>query len=322
MGELCWGLIGCGDIARKRVAPALRDAAGSRLLAVNRRRTNLAAEFAREFGAARTHADWRDLIADPEINAVYVATPVVQHAEQTIAAAEAGKHVLCEKPMALDIDSCDRMIEAARANNVRLSVAYYRRFYPVRRRIAELIAGGTLGKPVVAQINAFERYDRTADDPEPWRLNPAQSGGGPMMDFGSHRIEIFLSLLGEPRDVRGWSGNVLFDDRDVEDTAGALLTFGGGVRAQLTVSHAAAEAQDTLDVYLTEGSLHVPTLNQGELRIRDAAGERWESLPPHSNIHQPLVEDFIAAVRDGREPEVTGADGRETQRVLAQIYAS
>ena len=68
--------------------------------------------------------------------------------------------------------------------------------------------------------------------------------------------------------------------------------------------------------------MHVPTLNEGELRIRDAAGERLESLPPHSNIHQPLVEDFIAAVRDGREPEVTGADGRETQRVLAQIYAS
>ncbi len=318
---LRWGLIGCGDIARKRVAPALRDATGSRLAAVSRRQAELAAAFAEEFGAERTYPDWHELVADPEIDAVYVATPVAQHAEQTIAAAEAGKHVLCEKPMALDVAACDRMIEAARANDVRLGVAYYRRFYPVRRRIAELLAGGALGKPVTAQINAFERFDRRPGEPRSWLLDRAQSGGGPMMDFGSHRVEVLLSLFGAPLAVRGWRANVLFDDRDVEDTAGALLSFAGGVSAQLTVSHAAAEAQDTFEVYLTEGSLHVAALNQGVLVVRDKDGERSESLPPHANFHQPLVEDFLAAVRESREPEVSGSDGRDTQRVLAQIYS-
>ncbi len=322
MGELRWGLIGCGDIARKRVAPALRDAPGSRLSAVSRRRPELAEEFARQFGAEKTYADWRDLLADPELDAVYVATPVSQHEEQTVAAAEAGKHALCEKPMALDVAACDRMIAAARANDVRLGVAYYRRFYPVRRRIAELIAGGALGKPVLAQINAFERFDRKPDEPRSWLLDRAQSGGGPMMDFGSHRIEVLLSLFGEPRAVSGWSANLLFRDRDVEDTAGALLTFADGVRAQLAVTHAAAEPRDTLDVYLTAGSLHVGSLNAGDLRIRDSGGERLESLPPHPNLHQPLVEDFIAAVREGRDPQVSGAAGRETQRVLTEIYAT
>jgi 1,5-anhydro-D-fructose reductase (1,5-anhydro-D-mannitol-forming) len=94
-----WGLVGCGDIAEKRVAAALRESRGSTLVAVARARAELAAEFAARHGARRSHPDWRALVRDPEIDAVYVATPVRHHAEQAIAAAEAGKHVLCEKPM-------------------------------------------------------------------------------------------------------------------------------------------------------------------------------------------------------------------------------
>src|SRR4029077_18488265 len=101
-----WGLIGCGDIAAKRLAAALRDTPRSALVAVARRRADLAEEFARQHGARRSYADWRDLVRDPEIDAVYVATPVRLHPEHAIAAAEAGKHVLCEKPMALDVDGC------------------------------------------------------------------------------------------------------------------------------------------------------------------------------------------------------------------------
>ena len=94
-----------------------------------------------------------------EIKAVYLATPVYLHAEQTIAAAEAGKHVLCEKPMALSVTDCDRMIAACQANGVQLSIAYYRHHYPVIRRVKELLAAGAIGQPVIAQINAFERFD-------------------------------------------------------------------------------------------------------------------------------------------------------------------
>jgi len=128
-----WGLIGCGDISRKRVAPALRDSPLCELKAVSRAKAELAEAFAREFRAQRWFADWRELLEDHEIDAVYVATPVHLHAEQTIAAANAGKHVLCEKPMALTVAECDRMIDACRTNNVKLGVAYYRHFYPVVR---------------------------------------------------------------------------------------------------------------------------------------------------------------------------------------------
>ncbi|HEY6403168.1 MAG TPA: Gfo/Idh/MocA family oxidoreductase, partial [Blastocatellia bacterium] len=158
MKKLRWGLIGCGDISRKRVAPALRGVPECELIAVSRARAGLAEAFANEFGAKRWYGDWRELIADDEIDAVYIATPVYLHAEQTVAAAEAGKSVLCEKPMAMNPDECKQMIAACEVEGVALGVAYYRRFYPAIRRVKEIVASGEIGKPVIAQINAFERF--------------------------------------------------------------------------------------------------------------------------------------------------------------------
>jgi len=322
MADLRWGLIGCGDISQKRAAPALRDAPGSTLAAVSRKRTELAQAFADEFGAGRVHTDWRDLVADPEIDAVYVATPLAPHAEQAIAAAEAGKHVLCEKPMAMDVASCDRMIAAAQANRVRLGVAYYRRFYPVLVRVKRLIESGELGVPLLASLQAFERFNTVPGQPVPWRLVQADAGGGPMMDFGSHRLEMLVSLFGEVESVTGWSDKLLFPEREVEDSAGASLRHKRGVRAELLISHAAKEPRDVVDIYLSEGSLHIGVLNSGELRVVSAEGTRVESLPPHANLHQPLVEDFVNAIREDRAPGVTGEDGREIQRLLTEVYAA
>src|SRR6266496_1702739 len=131
MKKLRWGLIGCGDIAQKRIAPALRDLSSSEFVGVSRAKSELAESFAKQFGVRKWYSDWRELIADSEIDTIYIATPVQLHASQTVAAAEAGRHVLCEKPMALNVAQCDRMIAACRANNVKLGIAYYRRFYPV-----------------------------------------------------------------------------------------------------------------------------------------------------------------------------------------------
>jgi len=318
--NLRWGLIGCGDISEKRVAPALRDAPASRLLAVARARAELAADFARRHGAAKSHADWRALVRDPEVDAVYVATPVRMHAEQTIAALEAGKHVLVEKPMALSVAECERMIAAARSSGKRLGVAYYRHLYPAVKRLRELLGKGELGEPVLLEIQAFERFDPGPDHPRAWLLRKAESGGGPMMDFGCHRLEILLDLLGPAREVRAERSNVLFKSREVEDTCSAHLRFLKGVGI-VTVSHASREARDSVDLYGSEGSVHIDVLNQGRLRIVTPRGTREEAHPPHANLHQPIVDDFVAAVRDEREPAVTGAAGLAVNRVLEAIYA-
>src|SRR6266849_5595278 len=142
MGSLKWGLIGCGDIAQKRVAPALRDLPNCQLHAITRFQADLAESFANKFGASKSYRTTDELLADKELKAVYIATPVHLHAVQTIAAAEAGKHVLCEKPMAMNVKECDEMIAACRTNNVKLGIAYYRHFYPVIARVKSIIASG------------------------------------------------------------------------------------------------------------------------------------------------------------------------------------
>jgi len=317
MNVVPFGLIGCGDIAQKRVAPALRDSEYCELVAVNRARASLAEAFGKQFGAKRWYASLQELLKDDEVKAVYIATPVNLHAGQTIAAAESGKHVLCEKPMALNEAECDRMIAACRANDVKLGIAYYRHFYPVVQRIKEILRSGEIGMPVMAQVNAFEWFDPPASHPRAWLLNKEQSGGGPMFDFGCHRIEVLLDLFGEASEVKSISSNSYFR-RDVEDVAVALFRFEQGTCATLSVAHSASDPTDTLDIFGSRGSLQVPVLNEGTLRVMSESGARTESHPGAANIHQPMIEDFAKAIIENREPLVTGEIGRAVADIVAQ----
>ena len=317
----------------------MRDAPASALVAVSRARGELAEAFAREVGATRWHREWRALVADADLNAVYVATPVHLHAEQTIAAAEAGKHVLCEKPLAMSALECDRMLAACRANRVKLGVAYYRRFYPAVMRVKAIVESGEIGAPVFAQMNAFEHFDPPPDHPRAWLLQPSIAGGGPMMDFGCHRIEVLLNMFGDAvRETAGLMANVVFD-RKVEDTAAVLLRFESGPCATVAVTHAARERQDTLHVFGTGGSIHVDDLNAGVVHVHTHAchadlsaeaprakaeardARRREHHPPAANVHLPLVEDFVDAVLTDREPAVTGETGRAVAAIEDIIYA-
>jgi predicted dehydrogenase len=314
-----WGLIGCGDIAAKRVAAALRDVPGSRLDAVSRRQAEKAEEFAGRFGARRWHASWEELIAS-EVDAIYIATPVDLHARMAIAAAQAGKHVLCEKPMALDVGECDRMVAAADASGVKLGVAYYRHFYPIVQRLKALLKEGAIGAPVTAQADCFGEFDPGPDDPRRWIVDKGQSGGGPMFDVGCHRLEVFTNLFGAVAEVRGVVARVALS-RNVEDTGVAVLRFEGGPVATVRVSHAIGEARDSLEVYGRTGSVHIPSLNGSLMRIRAAGIETVEHHAPPANLHQPLVEQFVRAVRSQEAPSVDGKAGREVNRLLAEVVA-
>jgi predicted dehydrogenase len=319
MKRVSWGLVGCGDIAQKRVAPALRDLERCDLVAISRARAQLGESFAKQFGARKWYLNWRELIVDEEIEAVYVATPVHLHRAQTIAAAEAGKHVLCEKPMAMNVAECQQMIAACKANDVKLGVSYYRHFYPVIGRIKNVIESGEIGDPVLAQINAFEWFNPQAGAPRSWLVKKDLAGGGPMFDFGCHRIEMLMNIFGRVQQVTAIATNVLFD-REVEDTATASFQFERGTCGVLTVTHAAREAQDTLAVFGSLGSIHVPVVNEGKMRIMSDKSERFELHPPAENLHAPLIEDFVGAVVADRQPAVSGETGKVVAEIEAEIY--
>jgi predicted dehydrogenase len=314
-------LIGCGDIAEKRIAPAFRDLDNCRLIGVNRARHDLAEEFARQFGAERWFRGWRDLLQDELIDAVYIATPPHLHAEQTIAAAKADKHVICEKPMALNPQECRRMIAACRSGGVRLSVAYYRHFYPVLDRIKKIIHSGEIGKVVLAEIQAFENFRPEPNDPRYWMVRRRKGGGGPLMDFGCHRIEVLLNILGAVSRAWGSQGS-LVTDWDVEDTSISIFEFKNESRGMLAVSRAVEEARDSLDIYGSGGSIHVPVLNQGSMTVVTPHGERREQHPPHDNLHLPYIQAVSEAFLQNREPPVPGETGLRVAEIIEEIYNS
>lgn len=320
MKKLGFGLIGCGDISRRRVAPAIAALNNSELITVSRARSELASEFAREFGARRWHKTWREMIHDEEVEAVYISTPHDQHAEQAIAAAEAGKHVLCEKPLALTPGDCQAVIEACRRNGVKLGVAYYRHFYPAVARIRDLIRSDTLGRVGMVQINTFEWDPDLANETREWIFRKTESGGGPMMGAGCHRIEVLLDLFGPVERVSSTLRNVLFE-REVEDMGVALLAFASGTCGVLAASNSILEPADTLDIYGSKGSIRIASLNSGALEVSTEGEVRREVHLPHENPHLPVVDDFVRAVFDRSEPGVSGEIALAVQEIESAIYA-
>jgi predicted dehydrogenase len=234
--------------------------------------------------------------------------------------------VLCEKPMALGYRECLAMIRACRRAGRRLGIAYYRRFYPIVRRMKELLERGSIGAPVLAEVLVAERFDAPgAQAPRRWLLEKKRSGGGPMMDLGSHRIDLLIHLLGEVRSARGELRNLRFTKRSVEDHATAVLAFAGdGERraptAVVTATHCLDRPEDRFVIYGTEGTLEAANLGSGALRVSSRAVERTYELPPHPNLHAPLVREFNLALLEGRDPMVTGDEGARASRVLDRIY--
>jgi predicted dehydrogenase len=317
---LGWGILGCGDITEKRVAPAIREQAESRLVAFGSRSGARARAFAERFGAPRAYEDDAALLADPEVDAVYVATEHDRHASQTIAAAEAGKHVLCEKPMALTAAECRRMIDACRAARVFLSVAYYRRYYPKVRRMKALLEEGLIGDPVHASICLGGRLEPERIRPDDWRLQEARAGGGALADTGSHRLDLLCYLLGEPERVAGLAerAELPIASPDVESL---LVRMRGGTH--VVCRHTLrADGPDEWALYGTRGSLIATPVDGDELTLRVAGETRVERWPRAANVHFPLIDDFARRVARGEPPEFDGADGMQATRLIEACHES
>jgi predicted dehydrogenase len=318
--QVRWGLLGCGDIARKRVARAISDDPHSRLVAACRRDPSRLQDFCSAFGVERAYTCDTNLLADADIDAVYIATPVHLHLPQTLAAAAAGKHVLVEKPMALSVAECDRMIEACQRHGVLLGVAYYRRFYPVVDHIKQAVAAGELGRPLAAGAVTSTALAGPGTDGR-WRVILSEGGGGALMDVGSHRLNLFLDLFGDVADVRACC-DTLLGSYAAEDCATLLVRFRQGVHVTLQCLFGTAVGTDDFWVLGTAGRLVAGPLNGGRLVIETDQGQQVESHPPAANLHGPLVSDFAAAVLEGRQPRVTGEEGRRTNLVMEWAYCS
>lgn len=289
---LNWLVIGIGDITRKRVLPAILAEPRSHLYALLTRDPRKAEAYA----GALAFTDLAAALGDPKIDAVYVASPVAMHAEQTIASLRAGKHVLCEKPVALDYAQAESMAYAARESGRLLGIAYYRRLYPKLIRAKQLVAEGAIGRPVLVEAN----YHGWLESPDRgWLKDPALAGGGPLYDVGSHRIDACNFLFGRPLRATGLLSNALHE-LAVEDSATALIEYSGGIHAVVDVRWNSRIQRDQFRIVGSEGEISLDPLNGPALRIVDAEGRlREEQLSPHANVHYPAIENFFSAVLDG-----------------------
>ena len=289
---LNWLVVGIGDITRKRVIPAIQAEPRSCLYAVLTRDPRKAEAYP----GARVFTDLAEALRDAGVNAVYVASPVALHAEQTIAALRAGKPVLCEKPVALNFAQAETMATAAHETGGPLGIAYYRRLDPKLVRAKALIADGAIGTPVLVEAN----YHGWLESPDRgWLKDPAVAGGGPLYDVGSHRIDACNFLFGRPLRATGLLSNALHE-LPVEDSATTLIEYAGGVHAVVDVRWNSRMNRDQFRVIGSEGEISLDPLNGPAFRWKDSGGRLREvELPAHANVHYPAVENFASAVLDG-----------------------
>ncbi len=289
MSKVRWVVAGIGDIARRRVIAAIQAEQRSVLYGfVTRDRAK-----AMEYGIERAWATVDEAVADPEVDAVYVALPVAMHADAAIAALRAGKHVLCEKPMAINLAEAERMVAEARAAGRLLGVSYYRRLYPKLIRAKQLIAEGAIGQPLLAEAHCHTWLETL--EGRGWLKDPKMAGGGPLFDTGSHRIDAMNFLFGKPEDPCGVRSNAVHR-LAVEDSATVLVQYPKGIHGMVDVCWNSHVRRDGFRVIGTDGEMVLDPLNGPELRIDVHGGGSVEMLPPHANLHYPIVENFVDAV--------------------------
>ena len=308
---LRWLVIGVGDITTKRVLPAILAEPRSRLAGIVTRDPKKAEPYGVPGWTALD-----DALAGGGADAVYIATPVFLHAPQSIACLRAGKHVLCEKPMALHYEEARSMQAAAEQIGRRLGIAYYRRMYPKVNRAKELLAAGAIGRPVFAEATSHDWF-HPDDGSREWLLDPKRAGGGPLYDIASHRIDLMNYLFGQPKRVTGQL-SALVHPGEVEDNATVLVEYETGVRAVVDVRWHSRVPRDEFRIRGTEGEIDLTPLNGPTLVCAGAV----EHLPAHQNLHYPCVENFVSAVLENGLLRSTGATALVTDWVTGQVMAA
>jgi 1,5-anhydro-D-fructose reductase (1,5-anhydro-D-mannitol-forming) len=301
-----WIVIGIGDITRRRVIPAIEAEPRSQLYGIVTRDPAKAAEY-----GVRSWKTLDEALSHSSVGAVYVATPVFLHAPQTIASLRAGKHVLCEKPMAVSEAEAATMVRIAEASGRKFGVAYYRRCYPKVQRAKQLIEQGAIGKPTVAELTNHMWFD--GEGSRSWLVDPAKAGGGPLFDIASHRIDVLNFLFGKPQRVTAQFSNVVHHYA-VEDNATVMIEYPAGVRGIVDVRWHSKVVRDECRIRGTDGEIEMSPLNGPEL----ISPVGREDLPAHANLHYPIIENFVDAVLEGKALLAGGASSYWTDWVTEE----
>lgn len=296
MKEISWGFIGCGEVTEKKSGPAFNKIPGSHIEAVMSRNQEKARSYAERHKIGKWYTDPIELIEDPAVNAIYIATPPSSHVTYAIMSMKAGKPVYVEKPLAASYDDCVRINHTSKETGVPCFVAYYRRYLPYFRKVKELIASGQIGKTLNVQLR-FSVPPRELDynrSNMPWRLQPDIAGGGYFYDLAPHQIDLMQELFGVITRAHGYTTNRggLYK---AEDNISACFLFESGIAGSGSwcfVGHNSAR-EDRIEIIGEKGSLSFSVFSYNPICLVTENGVRSIRIPNPQHVQMPLIQNVV-----------------------------
>jgi predicted dehydrogenase len=318
-----WGILGCGDVTEVKSGPGFQKAAGSQLVAVMRRNADLAADYARRHGVPKWYSDAEALITDPEVDAVYIATPPGSHLEYALRVCAAGKPAYVEKPMARNTTECDQMLAAFAQARLPLFVAYYRRAQPRFLKVKELLDSGALGS-ITSIYYAYHdrRVHAQPGAPVPWRLTAEHAGGGLFLDVGSHVLDLLDFFFGPLTVLESSATNQRTAPYDVEDFARLRFRTAAGIIGQGVWTFWPAPENNVAEKFTIQGQTHALTFSAfGTEPLKLTSGSVVQEIPvPHpAHVAQPLIQTVTDDLLGIGTCPSTGESATRTSHIMDQV---
>ena len=323
MKQINWGFIGCGEVTEKKSGPAFNEVEGSQVVAVMSRSENKARSYAERHHIRKWYTDAQELIDDPDVNAIYIATPPLSHATFAIMAMRAGKPVYIEKPLAASYNDCIRINRISEQTGVPCFVAYYRRYLPYFQKVKEIIENGTIGKVINVQIR-FSVPPRDLDYKNekelPWRLQPDIAGGGYFYDLAPHQIDLLQNIFGVITRAHGYPANRAHLYK-AEDTVSACFFFENGVTGSGSwcfVGHESAK-EDRIEVIGDKGSLSFSVFTYEPIVLITSEGKQSITVPNPSYVQLPMIKHVIEHLQGIGHCDCTSISATPVNWVLDRV---
>lgn len=323
MKQINWGFIGCGEVTEKKSGPAFNEVEGSQVVAVMSRSENKARSYAERHHVRKWYTDASELIEDPDVNAVYIATPPSSHATFAIMAMRAGKPCYIEKPLAASYNDCIRINRISEQTGVPCFVAYYRRYLPYFQKVKEIIESGTIGNVVNVQVR-FSVPPRDLDFQSgkemPWRLQPDIAGGGYFYDLAPHQIDLLQNLFGVITRAHGYPANRAHLYQ-AEDTLSACFFFESGIPGSGSwcfVGHESAK-EDCIEVIGEKGSLSFSVFTYQPIEVITSEGKNSITVPNPPYVQLPLIKNVIEHLQGIGKCDCTSVSATPVNWVLDRV---
>lgn len=323
MKQINWGFIGCGEVTEKKSGPAFAEVEGSSIEAVMSRNANKAQLYAERHNISKWYTDAQELINDPKVNAIYIATPPSSHATFAIMAMKAGKPVYIEKPLAASYEDCARINRISNETGIDCFVAYYRRYLPYFKKVKQIIQSGTIGKVTNVQLRFSvppRELDYNSSSTKPWRLQPDIAGGGYFYDLAPHQLDTLQELFGIITRAHGYCANVghLYK---AEDTISACFMFENGLPGSASwcfVGHKSAR-EDCIDVIGEKGMISFSVFDYKPIRVITSEGTRSVIVPNPPYVQLPIIKSVIEDLQGIGTCESTSISATPVNWVMDRI---